>query len=346
MTELHNLIIKVADRKERDQMIQEYVTDAENRYEDLIQIYKLWSEYLARSKKFKKVCNWFEKAREKHPYPEQIRKYELAPKFLENYIFFVTTYDHLQADSLHLPLKNLIHLVRLILDGSEISRLAFSDTFFSWAVDAGFPTTFEIEMLINLFVFGNVHADPDQSITLRAVHLIDAKSKARAVKLERVIDTIFLHVETNENFLNSREASVEDFKTQLKRYFEINPMPTIYLANPYYNIERTLSAVKQLITEMRSDLDKKGIVAEQFSAFESDQFEGPMGNVRMDELERYLKTYDLKMDGKTNKEIAKIVYPNYDAEDKDTIRAVMRDRKKAEKVITNVERGFFPGSYQ
>jgi hypothetical protein len=346
MTEFHNLIIKVTDRKKRDQVIQEYVSDAENKYEDLIQIYKLWSEYLARSKKFKKVCNWFEKAREKHPYPEQIRKYELSPKFLENYIFFVTTYDHLQEDSPHMSLKTVSYLVKLILAGNEMIRLALSDTFFSWAMDAGFPTKFEIEMLMNLFVFGNIHIDPDQSITLRAVHLINAKSKARAVRLDRVIDTIFLHVETNENFLNGREASVEDFKTQLKRYFETNPMLAIYLANPYHNIERTLSAVKELITEMRSDLDKKGIVAEQFSAFESDQFECPKGNIHTDELIRYLKAYDLKIDGKTNKEIARIVYPNYDAEDKGTIRAVMRDRKKAKNIITNVERGFFPGSYQ
>ena len=95
---------------------------------------------------------------------------------------------------------------------------------------------------------------------------------------------------------------MEDFKTQLKRYFETNPMLAIYLANPYHNIERTLSAVKELITEMRNDLDKKGIEAEQFRHFESDQFECPMANVRMDELKRYLRTYDLKKERKKNKE--------------------------------------------
>jgi hypothetical protein len=248
-----------------------------------------------------------------------------------------------------MPLKNLSSLVKLMLEGNEMFRLALSDTFFSWAADADFPTAFEIEMLMNLFVFGNVHTDPDQSITLRAIHLIDARKKARAVKLERVIDTIFLHVESNENFLNGREASVEDFKTQLRRYFDTNPMPIIYLANPYYNIEKTLSAVKQLITEMRSDLDKKGIVAEQFSAFKSDQFEGPMANVRMDELKRYLMTYDLKKEKKKNKEIAAVTWPHLDfgtLPTQNIIRRVQRDHQNAKKIIANVEKGFFPGSYQ
>ena len=167
----------------------------------------------------------------------------------------------------------------------------------------------------------------------------------RPVKLEKVIDTIFLHVETNEHFLNGREASVEDFKAYLKRYFETVPMLAIYLVNPYDNIDKTLGAVKELIKEMRNGLSKKGIDADLFTDFKGDQFECPSGNIRMDELKRYLKVYDLKESGKKEREIMKIIYPSHESMEWDLVRMIKRDRKNAETIIANVENGFFPGKY-
>ena len=94
-----------------------------------------------------------------------------------------------------------------------------------------------------------------------------------------------------------------------------------------------------------SDIDKKKI-----ESFKSDQFEWPTGNIRIDELERYLKAYDLKIMGKTNKKVANIIYPEYDLLDADlnatALRYVSRDLSKARKILKNVEIGYFPGKYQ
>jgi len=182
MTTFCDKLIQELDKDARNELIEEYLRDSEKRYGDQIQKYKLWSEFLKRSGRFKEVCEWFEEAKKGHPYPDEIQKCELNLEYLEDFFFFVSSYDHIRGGSPLVPLKNLMHLVSLMLDGSEIFRVGLSGTFFSWVIDAGFPSTFKIEMLMNLFIFGNVYADPDQGITLRAVHFIDVGNQARAVK--------------------------------------------------------------------------------------------------------------------------------------------------------------------
>jgi hypothetical protein len=120
------------------------------------------------------------------------------------------------------------------------------------------------------------------------------------------------------------------------------------LLNPYENKDKTIEAIKKLIDERRSGLSSSD--KRKFEILKSDQFLWPTGNIRVDELERYLKVYDLKRKGKTNKEVAKIIYPEYDLSDADlnatALRYVSRDLSKARKIIKNVEMGYFPGKYQ
>jgi hypothetical protein len=236
-----------------------------------------------------------------------------------------------------------------MLDGVDIFRDILAETFFVWAVDAGFPKEYEAEALMNLFVFGNVFKDPKQIMLLRILLLIETRNKLYAYKLRDIIDSIFKHIETDPFFLANREASsIEEYKHQLKRFLSSDFFLNISLLDPYENKDKTIDAIKDLIDIRRStqsDIDKA-----HFEFFKPDQFEWPTGNIRIDELERYLKVYDLKRKDKTNKGVAKVIYPEYDLSDADlsatALRYVSRDLSKARKIIKNVEMGYFPGKYQ
>jgi len=69
------------------------------------------------------------------------------------------------------------------------------------------------------------------------------------------------------------------------------------------------------------------------------------------ELERYLIVYDYRKDGRSYPEIAKEMWDvssdDDDDEDHtdDTERIIKRDLRKAKKIISNVEYGYFPGEF-
>jgi hypothetical protein len=67
-----------------------------------------------------------------------------------------------------------------------------------------------------------------------------------------------------------------------------------------------------------------------------------------DELERYLRAYDYRKDGRNYSEIAKEMWEISNDDDdysEDTERIVKRDLQKAKKIISNVEYGYFPGKF-
>jgi hypothetical protein len=68
----------------------------------------------------------------------------------------------------------------------------------------------------------------------------------------------------------------------------------------------------------------------------------PVSRIRFDELKRYLKVYDLKQQGLTIKEIIAELDPFKKCNDGDVQRVFRSDLQKAKKIIGNVESGFFP----
>jgi hypothetical protein len=338
----HSLIAKQRTGKRRDEEIEKLLKDAESEYPDLLERYSLWGEFLKRSKTFKRVCLWFEKAREEYPYPDDIRKHKLKPQYLEDYFFFADTYERVRSPLL--PLKTYsIPIVTAMRSGIAIMRDALSGTFFSWAVDAGFPAEFEVEMLMNLFVFGNVYEDSSLAVKLRSIHLIQKRSENRAFRLGEAIDVVFRHIEENEHYIKGSEHSVEDFKSALKRFFGSDvPMLTVCLVDPFENTDKTIDAIKELIIKRRSSLSRLDV---DFTQIQADQFECPTKNFRVDEVRRYLKAYDLKESGKIDSEIMRIIHPDHESEQWDLARMIKRDQKKARTIIANVENGFFPGKY-
>lgn len=72
----------------------------------------------------------------------------------------------------------------------------------------------------------------------------------------------------------------------------------------------------------------------------------PTTYVKVEELETYLRVYDLKEAGLTIKQIVQTVDPENKGNALDTEREFKRYIQKAKRIISNVERGAFPGNYQ
>lgn len=72
------------------------------------------------------------------------------------------------------------------------------------------------------------------------------------------------------------------------------------------------------------------------------RFSMPVSRVRFDELQRYLKVYDLHKQGFKMKEIVAKIDPDRKGDDANVLRSFRSDLQKAKKVIYNVECGSFP----
>ena len=112
-----------------------------------------------------------------------------------------------------------------------------------------------------------------------------------------------------------------------------------------HNVSFSYTKDKPALENINLKIDKK-----EFEFFKPDQFEWPTGKERKTELKHYLDVYDNQQKGMTNRDLAKKFYPGYDLADADlsttALRYVSRDLQKAEKIIKNVEMGYFPGDYQ
>jgi hypothetical protein len=323
--------------------IQEYLKWATQTYNDDVQKFELWVEYLKRSDKFKKVCEWFQKTKRKNPYPSDLKECKHKVSYIEDYLIFATHYNKLRSESPLITLKTRLSYIHLMRDNSELFRDISEGTFFVWAVDAGYPEYYQTETLLNLFVFGNIFKDPKEITLLRVLNLIESRNKSYAFKLGDIIDTIFKHIETHPLFLDGREASTEEYKHRLKLFFDSDFFLNISLIDPFENKDKTTDAIKDLIEKRRANLSS--IDKKQFGLFKPDQFEWPTGSIRVDELKRYLQSYDLKLKGYKNREIASKTFKGLDPNDEDTKSRVKRDNRYAKRILKNVDYGFFPGKY-
>jgi hypothetical protein len=296
MNQFYNLLTKTKHEKKRDTLIEDYIRKSETKYKELIQRYKLWVEYLKRSSNYKNVCDWFSRTKQDIPYPDEIQKYDLKPTGLEDYIFYAVSYERLRSDSPYLPLKNLLPHVELMFTKLKPFEDMFSDTFFLWAMNAGFPSRFGFEMLMNLFVFGDIFRDPPQMTTLRIMHLINGRNKARAFRSEEIIDLLFSHIE--REMFQDNVPSLDAFKHALKRVLKSNILLSICLVDPFEDADLTVKQIKRLINERREFISKSRNKPDWFDFFKPDQFEYPASkNFRLDDLKKHLQLYDIKQDG-------------------------------------------------
>ena len=345
MKKFYESLIELKDEDEINRIIAGYLKNIETNHKEDIQKYQLWMDYLKRSDKFLQACEWFEETKKKYPYPSELEQYKHKLGYIEDYLVFASTYNELFSESPLFELKDFLTMLKS-LRGIDIFNTMISGTFFSWAIESGYPADFEIEMLMNLFVFGNIYKDPVNVDLLRIIHILESRRRVSVYRLNEIIDLIFRHIEKDEYWLNGREPSIDEFKSNLKRFFETDMLLPLCLFNPYENKDKTLELISKLIDERRRVLDDAGANVNHFRSGTADMFESPQQNIRLDELKRYLKAYDLQKDGKSIKKIGQLMYPNSFSSAASLERIVSRDLQKAKKIIKNVEVGFFPGNYQ
>lgn len=113
-----------------------------------------------------------------------------------------------------------------------------------------------------------------------------------------------------------------------------------YVAVPIFG-NVTINEIADQISRMRKKHQEKE-KASTWNEYRKGHSE-PVGRVRIDELKRYLKVYDLKVEGKKIKEIVTLM--GKDEKDVDETRRIYSDLSKANKIILNVQNGIFPGEY-
>lgn len=96
------------------------------------------------------------------------------------------------------------------------------------------------------------------------------------------------------------------------------------------------------ISKQIADIRKKWAKEFDIEDFNFRRFTMPVSRVRLDEMKRYLRVYDLKQQGLKMKEIIAEIDPNRRGDDADVLRSFRSDLKKAKNIISNVECGSFP----
>lgn len=113
----------------------------------------------------------------------------------------------------------------------------------------------------------------------------------------------------------------------------------IFLAVPVVGRE-DMDIIYEQIKIIRNKYKKTGAVKQADKILKESTM--PSTRIRYDELEKYLKVYDLDKNGLKTKEIIPKIT---DLGDGDLYREIRRFKKNARNIIKNVEEGVFPGKY-
>lgn len=101
-----------------------------------------------------------------------------------------------------------------------------------------------------------------------------------------------------------------------------------------------IKEIKRIIRRKKEDFIKR----RDGSFFMHKTYFKEVGRIRYDELQRYLKIYDLKKTGMKWPDIFKKTYPNKEWNELNR-RSIRTEYEKARKIVKNVEKGDFPGKY-
>jgi len=352
----------VRDKEDKGEAIAKCLQKAETRYQHLKPLYRLWWGYLSKSERYSEVCEWFLKGK-----PEYLKK--LKPlkhmdhiglqrevnAFLLNYLFFTKRKDR---NSLGNYCKENLRKNRKGFEEYSIELLVTFPflrkldpdrqqdlSFFSWALKSEFP--YSSEMLMNYFIFGDIHNHPFDDYWNRALFMLETRekvTKASVGSLFDVVDELFEEAELEANKNEEKKPKLIKIKDSLREILkgDHNRM-FLYVSNPDQDDSSVPKQIKDLmkVGKFRRKLETKGKVVQPDDV----QFEYPTMIGRINELQRYLKAYELKKEGLTNIEIYKEIYPIKSKSHVDPIRLAQRDCEKARKIIKNVENGYFPGQY-
>jgi hemerythrin superfamily protein len=271
------------------------------------EVYRLWWEYLKRSKKYKIYCDAVRKVmddaikRKDKEYLEKIMRQILSHSSQkENKIIrqlFVSELTQEEYD-------NMIPLIEIM--SMERNWLTFQDVFVT-SFDDWWKTQEKMDFSLPVVVLNDPGALEKFPDFLKRCEQLKIK-KGASPKPEEVIDILI-------------EEECE----------------YVFVAIPMVG-KVTIEDISKQIADIRKKLKDDFTVADYYFR----KYFMPVSRVRYDELKRYLRVYDLKQQGKKMKEIIAEIDPDRRGEDANIQRAFRSYLQKANKIINNVELGCFP----
>jgi len=160
------------------------------------------------------------------------------------------------------------------------------------------------------------------------------------------MDKGFIHWDFVRKYHNLREEALHEIIKRsehkaLREIIERPDLPYIYLRiNADTFTTNDIKEIKRIIRRKKEDFIKRrdGRFLMHKTYFKE------VGRIRNDDLQRYLKIYDLKKTGMKWQDIFKKTYPNKEWNE-DNRRSILTEYGKARKIVKNVEKGDFPGKY-
>lgn len=134
----------------------------------------------------------------------------------------------------------------------------------------------------------------------------------------------------------------EEFSKALREKMKQPDQPYVYLRiNADTCTDDDIAGIKKIIWDKKEGFTKR--CNDEILRFHKPYFK-EIGRIRYDELQRYLKIYDLRKDGMRWEDIFKKAYPKKKWNEENR-RSILMDHTKAKRIIKNVEIGNFPGKY-
>lgn len=265
------------------------------------EFYRLWIEYLKRSKDYKEFCEILRKKKKNPSLPMPDKFKNSGTRYPANYYRFLDIFDkrwtfkewwkyHKKSVSFYngIPLK--CYVARKIL---------------------GIEEEFQPKRIVENY----------------------------ADYLQSDIDNC---IQQFKFYKQGREPSLGEFRERLLYELKegiLSPYLTVRIDPRGETTEDILKQVKKIIREKRK--------APQIKNRENDfkLYFKPSTKLRLDELKKYLRVYDLRQQGLKPNKIVKKINSNDDSNNGEVQRAYRDFYDKARKIIRFTENGVFPGPY-
>lgn len=201
----------------------------------------------------------------------------------------------------------------------------------------GLPNKFQGQagLLANYMVFGDVHntsfsIDFAVFVNQRWVELFDAAAHSPVADYSEFISSAIDKSVKRFEAANGREPTLTEFRDYFTEAMKNAGQLYLRIDTGDHNMRTLVKQFTQLVRKHRKN----------------NMFLFPTNYVKPDELGFYLEVYDLKAKGLTIKEIMQEKDPENKGNAVDTEREYKRFIQKAKRIISNVEKGVFPGNYQ
>ncbi len=187
--------------------------------------------------------------------------------------------------------------------------------------------------------FGNVHNDPFDVWWNKFTQLPDEES---------TIEELSTHIDEMMEIAYSStrgRKSIKSTNKSLRVFIERPDLPYVYLRiNADTFTTDDIKEIKRIIRGKKENFIERRDGGRLGMCYYKKQYFKEVGRIRYDELQRYLKIYDLKITGMKWPDIFKKTYPNKKWNE-DNRRSILSEYGKAKKIVKNVENGDFPGKY-